>query len=190
MPLVSLRRYAKHRGVSLRAVQKAIRSARIATTSDGKIDIDQADADWNRNTAVRRTAPRDLTYSVPVDPPERTRIGRIRDSYLARLAKLEYEERSGQLANRNQIEAAVMMIPTRIAGTLALESDPAAIERILTAELRKALSDDVRAVSGAVFAAGARSEAHSAQTISASLPGAGTVHPAKLPVLQRRQSPR
>src|SRR3989304_739104 len=47
---ISLRAYAKHRGVSLPAVQKAIRAGRITTTPAGKIDSARADADWERNT--------------------------------------------------------------------------------------------------------------------------------------------
>ena len=39
MPVLSLRAYAKHRGVSLAAVQKAIHSGRISTTPDGMMDI-------------------------------------------------------------------------------------------------------------------------------------------------------
>ena len=46
MPVLSLRAYAKHRGVSLAAVQLAIRSGRIATTSNGMFDSDRADAEW------------------------------------------------------------------------------------------------------------------------------------------------
>ena len=37
MAIISLWGYARHRGVSLRAVQKAIQSGRIRTTADGKI---------------------------------------------------------------------------------------------------------------------------------------------------------
>jgi hypothetical protein len=46
---LSLRKYALHRNVSLRAVQKAIASGRIQTTPDGKIDPASADALWERN---------------------------------------------------------------------------------------------------------------------------------------------
>ena len=58
MAAVSLRAYAKHRGVTLKAVQKAIESGRIRTNADGKLDTDRADADWARNTGpkVKRTA--------------------------------------------------------------------------------------------------------------------------------------
>jgi hypothetical protein len=47
---VSLRAYAKHRGVSDTAVRKAIKSGRIQAESDGTIDIDKVDKQWDRNT--------------------------------------------------------------------------------------------------------------------------------------------
>lgn len=49
MPL-SLRAYAKHRGVSLAAVQKAIKSGRIKTLPDGKVDPELADSQWKLRT--------------------------------------------------------------------------------------------------------------------------------------------
>ena len=50
---MSQRQYAKHRGVRLSTVQKALKSGRIGKTSNGKIDPARADADWERNTAPR-----------------------------------------------------------------------------------------------------------------------------------------
>src|SRR5258705_10241242 len=50
---MSLRAYARHRGVSLRAVQKALQSGRISAREDGRLDADVADANWARNTAPR-----------------------------------------------------------------------------------------------------------------------------------------
>ena len=47
---VSLRAYAKHRGVSDTAVRKAIKSGRIQTEADGTIDIGKVDKQWDRNT--------------------------------------------------------------------------------------------------------------------------------------------
>jgi hypothetical protein len=46
----SIRRYAKHRGVSEGAVRKAIRSGRIAIGEDGLIDPNIADRQWSANT--------------------------------------------------------------------------------------------------------------------------------------------
>ena len=40
MEPTALRAYARHRGVSLRAVQKALKSGRIAAREDGQIDAD------------------------------------------------------------------------------------------------------------------------------------------------------
>src|SRR5271169_4008044 len=55
---MSLRAYARHRGVSLRAVQKALASGRIAAREDGRLDAEVADVNWSRNTAPRaRPAP-------------------------------------------------------------------------------------------------------------------------------------
>ena len=50
---VSLRAYARHRGVSLRAVQKAIQAGRIETTPAGKVDVQIADTQWDPRTAPR-----------------------------------------------------------------------------------------------------------------------------------------
>jgi hypothetical protein len=54
MPLLSLRGYARHRGVSLAAVQKAIKAGRIVTMADGQIDSAQADAKWEMRTRPGR----------------------------------------------------------------------------------------------------------------------------------------
>lgn len=51
---VSIRAYAKHRGVVHGAVQKAIDSGRISTLPDGSIDIEQADREWQQNTNANK----------------------------------------------------------------------------------------------------------------------------------------
>ncbi len=165
MPVVSLRAYAKHRGVTLKAVQKAIQSGRIRTTSDGKIDVDQADADWVRNTGPRQAtiatsspAPRRAQTSAETPRPEPAAAGpldyararAVRENYLARLAKIEFEERSGKLVSRDEVQVAafnkfrtfrdgMLNIPDRVAAVLAAESDPARVHEILAIEIRKAL---------------------------------------------------
>jgi len=47
---VSIRGYARHRGVSDTAVRKAIKTGRITTEADGTIDIDKVDKQWRSNT--------------------------------------------------------------------------------------------------------------------------------------------
>ena len=64
MALMGFREYARHRQVTLRAVQKAIEAGRIVTVGEAparKIDSDQADRDWRANTDP---AAQSLLYSA------------------------------------------------------------------------------------------------------------------------------
>ena len=47
---LSIRAYARHRGVSDTAVHKAIKAGRITPETDGSIDPANADRQWDRNT--------------------------------------------------------------------------------------------------------------------------------------------
>ena len=53
---LSIRAYARHRGVSHVAVKKAIDTGRITALPDGTIDPDTADAQWAQNTLQPRKA--------------------------------------------------------------------------------------------------------------------------------------
>ena len=57
---LSIRAYARHRGVSDAAVRKAISAGRITPEADGTVDPDRADAEWARNTE----APRNVADAV------------------------------------------------------------------------------------------------------------------------------
>ncbi len=161
MPVLSLRAYAKHRGVSHAAVQKAIRSGRIATNADGLIDSDRADAEWNAKTRPgQRRAPR-AAQAVPLPEPFRPepaggldyfRARAVRENYLARLAKIEFEEKTAKLISRDEVQVAaftkartvrdnMLNIPDRLAATLAAETDADKVHQILTGEIRKALDE-------------------------------------------------
>lgn len=48
---LSIRAYARHRGVSHVAVKKAIDGGRITQEADGTIDPERADREWEQNTA-------------------------------------------------------------------------------------------------------------------------------------------
>ncbi len=47
---ISIRAYARHRGVSDTAVHKAIRAGRITPEPDGSIDANRADLEWASNS--------------------------------------------------------------------------------------------------------------------------------------------
>jgi len=75
---ISIRAYARHRGVTDTAVHKAIRSGRVTPEADGTIDADQADAQWERNTSAPNIGTQRPVVKVKVpeiDGPERSSAG-------------------------------------------------------------------------------------------------------------------
>ena len=124
---LSIRAYAQHRGVSHTAVAKAIKAGRISIEPDGKIDPAKADAQWARNTLpsqnlntgaakptakVATPAVSTSVSSREAQAPLETRAAApdyqtsraIREAYAARLAKLEFEERTGKLLNADEVK--------------------------------------------------------------------------------------
>ena len=71
---VSIRAYARHRGVSHAAIQKAIAAGRIAAEPDGTIDPAKADADWSANTGAARGRP------TAVKPVPAAAVSAVRDT--------------------------------------------------------------------------------------------------------------
>lgn len=55
---ISIRAYARHRGVTDTAVHKAIRAGRITPEADGTIDAQRADREWARNSEAPRAGTR------------------------------------------------------------------------------------------------------------------------------------
>ena len=79
----------------------------------------------------------------PVAGLDYFRARAIRESYLARLAKIEFEEKTAQLVSRDEVQVAaftrartvrdnLLNIPDRLAATLAAESDADKVHQILT----------------------------------------------------------
>lgn len=61
---VSLREYARMRGVNLNAVQTALKSGRIHKTADGKIDVDVANKEWFMNTNPAKSRKTDPLFEA------------------------------------------------------------------------------------------------------------------------------
>ena len=160
---VGIRAYARHRGVSHTAVQKALRAGRIQAEADGSIDPVRADRAWAGNTAAAAAPPpppREEVRSAevcdvrrePAAGPSFAQSRAIREAYAARLAKLEYEERTGALVRTEQVKLAwfdllrvardrLLNIPDRLADTLAAENEPRRVRELLAAEIRLVLTD-------------------------------------------------
>ena len=64
---ISIRAYARHRGVTDTAVHKAIRAGRITPEPDGTIDIGRADGEWVRNSEPAQSGTRAKAAKVNVD---------------------------------------------------------------------------------------------------------------------------
>jgi hypothetical protein len=67
---LSIRAYARHRGVSDAAVRKAIAAGRITPEADGTLDAERIDAEWARNTEAPRngTRAKPVRVAVPTEP--------------------------------------------------------------------------------------------------------------------------
>ena len=166
---VSLRAYARMRGCSLTAVQKAIASKRITTLPDGTIDTERANQDWEKNTFAGQTIHKAQTASAPVhespvgsgDPVTAyLRARAVKESFAARTAQLEYEERAGKLIPAARaaeyaatfssiVKDGLMAMPDRLSPMLAAVDDEKAIHRMLVAEVSAALRKVSKAVADA-----------------------------------------
>ena len=151
---LSIRAYARHRGVTDTAVHKAIRSGRIHALADGTIDPDQADGQWARNTSAPRTGTQKSAIQVKVpEAPDNDRgspgvsgggtsllqARTVNEVVKAQTNKVRLARLKGELVDRPQAIAHVFKLaraerdawlnwPARVsaqmAATLGLDSHP------------------------------------------------------------------
>lgn len=175
---LSIRAYAQHRGVSHTAVAKAIKAGRISVEPDGKIDPAKADAQWARNTLPSQnlnpgvskptpnvaTRPVSTVSSAEAHAPLETRAAApdyqtsraIREAYAARLAKLEFEERTGKLISKAEVDVKffqlarqlrdrLQQIPRKLApeivALVVADPDVRGVTDVLEVAIREALED-------------------------------------------------
>ena len=148
--LMSLRQYAAHRGVALRAVQKAIETGRIQTAKDGKIDPTAADLAWERNSDPSKQRKESADGGASSLAYQKARAAR--ETYNARIAQLNYEKMSGRLVdvdmvrlrtfeNARAVRDNLLNIPNRISGTLSGLNDPIEIGNLLAKEINQVLEE-------------------------------------------------
>ena len=181
---VSQRAYARLRGVALSAVQKAIATKRITPNPDGSIDPERANQEWERNTfagktlhqatrpqAVPRSAPAPSrggpsmqsqpdVSSDPVAAYLRARA--VSETFKAKTAQLEYEERAGKLIQATKageyaahwsaiIGDALSAFADRVTPLVAAANSEAEIHRILTGETNAMRRKTAKAISDAGY---------------------------------------
>jgi hypothetical protein len=158
--------YAKRRGATRQAVFAAIKDGRIATAidEDGKIDPDLADRLWDMNTDPRyskTSALKDRAEAMERDAQQKGFVlgtgmaiaesKQIESEYKAKLAKLDYETKMGQVVLTEDVEKeafrvarvtrdAMLAIPDRMAAELAGTTDPFLVHKKLMDEIRNAIS--------------------------------------------------
>lgn len=177
MPLVSQAEYAAHRGISRQAVHKAVKAGRIQLV-DGKVDVEAADRAWNANTD--QSAPSNSVTGNPAGaaarragavPPPTLPAGSgsgggaapqgptyatsraVREAYMARLARLEYEEKAGELVRADEVRVQVfnairkardllLAMPDRVAPQVApSQSEIHTVHTVLTGEVERVLEE-------------------------------------------------
>ena len=137
MPAMSQRAYARHRGVSLSTVQKAIKSVRITTLPNGQIDSEIADADWARHTQTQAPPVDRRGHQLDDDAEvfgasQYQKARAVREHYQARLSKIEYEERIKKLIPADEVKVAafnllrmirdrMLNVPDRVVGAVLAE---------------------------------------------------------------------
>lgn len=116
--LVSLREYARRRGVTLRAVQKAVESGRVSLVKDEKgnlkVDPEAADKQWRDGTdPAKQRSPNNLSGDEDNNSASTYSKARaMREAYMARMAKIDFEERSGKLVESDKVQVEWQKIVT------------------------------------------------------------------------------
>ena len=151
--------YARARGVAPPTVLHAIKTGRLVNSLSkderGRLRINPtlADAEWAANTQGGR-GPGPQPYAsgaeLPADAADYNVSRAKKESYLAELARLEFEEKDGTLvpaedvrkeafAIARQVRDGLLNIPDRVAAELAAMTDQFEIHKRLTDEIRRAL---------------------------------------------------
>lgn len=164
---ISIRAYARHRGVTDTAVHKAIRTGRITPEEDGTIDVDRADREWARNSetpkagtrarAVKAAVPEsaaDAPTGLPAGGASLLQARTVNEVVKAQTNKVRLARLKGELVDRNQAIAHVFKLarserdawlnwPARISAQMAarLDVDPHAMHIALEASVREHLQE-------------------------------------------------
>lgn len=150
---LSLRGFARRIGVNLWAVQKGIASGRLAKSvargKRGRVsigDVDLAVREWAENAAQPPPGPAngDGGFGSLSEAQRRLALERgrklkfenlIREGRYVDRARVERDQFEASRVVRDRMEA----VPDRISAQLAVESDAAAVHRILSDEIHVAL---------------------------------------------------
>lgn len=155
---LTIRGYARHRGVSDKAVRKAIEAGRITLEENGKINPKKADQEWKENTdeSKKNITQPSMGENLPAvnGKPSFAKIKTAHELYKAQLTQLALQEKKGQLINKDQAKVQVYKLgrqvrdswmnwPARVSATMAAELgvDEHALHQALERYVREHLND-------------------------------------------------
>jgi hypothetical protein len=170
---LSIRAYARHRGVSHVAVLRAIKTGRVTPEPDGTIDPAKADASWDRSTDPGRKRPTPRSRPENLRPVAEPALGSVRETLreqglpagarvtfveartareiaMAHLTRLRVQRMKGELVERDRATALVFRLAREERDTWI--NWPARVAALMAAELgvephpmQRALETQVRA---------------------------------------------
>ena len=158
---LSIRAYARHRGVTEAAVRKAIKQGRVSKGKNGKINPKIADKEWGQNSdpaQVKATfaeeKPDYSQNSIPntANGPSYQQSRAIKEAYGAKLLRLQFEKESKKLISIDDVKVSafnaarmtrdrILNIPDRVIPQLVGKTNIFEMKEILKAELIKALEE-------------------------------------------------
>ena len=178
---ISIRAYARMRGCTEGAVRKAIAAKRITPNADGSIDPERANQEWARNTFAGKTLheaarpamaqPRTAAQPPPIpqsaevtnDPVAAyLRARAVSETFKAKIAQMEYEERTGKLMQATKageyamqfsaiISDALSAWPDRLTPLVAATTEERVVHRILSNEAAALRRRVAKAIADAGF---------------------------------------
>jgi hypothetical protein len=178
---VSIRGYARMRGCTEGAVRKAIAAKRITPNPDGTINPERANQEWAKNTFAGKTlheAARPATAQPRTPPrppaipqsPEVTndpvaaylRARAVSETFKAKIAQMEYEERAGKLMQATKageyamqfsaiVSDALSAWPDRLTPLVAATTDESVVHKILSNEAAALRRRVAKAITDAGF---------------------------------------
>lgn len=156
---VSMREYAKIRGVRLNAVQTAVKSGRIHKTTDGKIDVEKANQEWLQNTDPSKSRHPESFFehgneNTKVSPSSFQQAKTADVYYRAMIAKAKLKKMTEETIDRKKagmhafnlgrsLRDLFVSFPTRYGALIAadLETDEHKTVVVLDEYVRKLLSE-------------------------------------------------
>lgn len=112
MARLSQRDYARHRGVRVYAVQKALKSGRITADKDGKIDPAKADIQWEQNTDPGRRRGQNANKGFDREPEDSSGKPSLQNAGLVyNVARAKREAAMAKMAEIELLELQKKFIP-------------------------------------------------------------------------------